>query len=167
MSREEELVKLNDVRLFHINAMNKISRIIRNRSFMGIPPEVLDENCRFNLWLNENNNYISTIIGSIFYTELVETHRKWHSLYASMYKDFFTSRKLVAILNKIENSTKDVEKEKLLVKLSKIKIRLSAFEEERLMMIYHDMKNVSSKLLLTLESSERKLKAASSSLFID
>ncbi len=167
MSREEELAKLNDARLFHINAMNKVSRIIRNRSFMGIPPELKYENCGFNLWLTANNNNLSTIIGSIFYTELVNTHIKWHSLYTTIYKDFFDSRKLIAILNKIENSTKETEKEKLLVKLTKIKIRLSAYEEERLMMLYDEMKNVSAKLLLTLESSERKLKAASSSLFLD
>jgi len=165
MSREEELAKLNDARVFHINTMNKVSRIIRNGSFMGIPPKVDYENCSFHLWLTANNNDLSNIIGSIFHSELVDMHKKWHDLYGSIYKDFFDSRKLIAILNKIENSTKETEKAKLLVKLNKIKIRLSAYEEERLIMMQHEMKNVSAKLLLILDSSERKLKAASSSLF--
>ncbi|SHO81232.1 hypothetical protein MNB_SV-15-766 [hydrothermal vent metagenome] len=163
MKREELLEKIQDTKASHLINMRKINTIIKNQYFINKPPHTLAKECSIENWLE--NRELSVILGSIFYSELVKNHTKWHEVYEDLYNKFFDSKKLQQIIEKIENPKNDKEKEKFIAKLSKIKIKLSAREEEALKALFNDLDNISKKFISILESCERKTKATSSNMF--
>ena len=164
MTREELLDGLVQAKESHLSNMRKINNIIRNRSFINRPPELESTNCGFGHWLH-NTEELEKIIGSIFYGDLVTTHQKWHEIYLDMYNSYFENKKLTAILEKIDKSEKEKEVDKLNVKMTKVKFKLNALDEERIKALYSDLEKASSKLKTTIDSCERKIHATSSSLF--
>jgi len=163
MKREELLQNLQDTKSSHLGNMRKINAIIKNQYFISRPPNTSLKGCSIDNWLETEE--LSTIIGSIFYGDLIKSHNKWHEVYIDLYNKFFESKKLEQFLDKIDNPKNDKEKEKFLVKLSKLKIKLSAREEEEIKALFSDLTNISNKLISTLESSERKVKATASNMF--
>jgi len=164
MTREELLESLSEAKNAHLSNMRKINNIIRNRSFINRPPELEASTCGFGHWLHDTEN-LSQIIGSIFYSDLVNTHKKWHEIYLDMYNSYFENKKLTDLINKIDTSEKEKEIDKLNVKMTKIKFKLSALDEERIKALYSDLEKASNQLKAIIDSCERKINATSSSLF--
>ena len=163
MKREELLQKLQDTKSSHLSNMRKINSIIRNQYFISRAPNMFTEKCSIEHWLQ--NKELSSIMGSIFYGELVKNHTKWHEVYVDLYTKFFDSKKLQQFLDKIDNAKNEREKDKFVTKLSKLKIKLSAREEEELKALFNDLSNISNKFISTMESCERKVKATASNMF--
>ncbi len=163
MKREELLQSLQNTKSSHTNNMRKVNSIIRNQYFINIPPKISLEQCSIKNWLQDKE--LTPIIGSIFYSDLVNNHNRWHEVYSDLYTKFFNSKKLQEFLDKIENPKNDREKDKFITKLSKLKIKLSTREEEELKALFNDLSNISNKLILIMESCERKIKATASNLF--
>jgi len=163
MKREELLQNLQDTKSSHLANMRKINSIIKNQYFISRPPNTKLKGCSVDNWLE--NEKLPTIIGSIFYSDLVKNHNKWHDVYIDLYEKFFDSKKLEQFLDKIDNPKNEKEKEKFLIKLSKLKIKLSAREEEELKALFSDLTNISTKLTSTMDSCERKIKATASNMF--
>jgi hypothetical protein len=115
------------------------------------------------IWLQ--NRELSSILGSIFYGDLVRNHIKWHEVYEDLYNNFLNSKRLQQFLEKIDNPKNEREGEKFILKLSKLKIKLSAREEEELKALFNDLSNISNKLISIMESCERKVKATASNMF--
>ncbi|MEA2027835.1 MAG: CZB domain-containing protein [Campylobacterota bacterium] len=164
MTREELLDGLVQAKESHLSNMRKINNIIRNRSFINRPPELESTNCGFGHWLH-NTEELEKIIGSIFYGDLVTIHKKWHEIYLDMYNSFFENKKLTAILDKIDSSEKEKEIDKLNIKMTKVKFKLSTLDEERIKALYSDLGKVSNQLKTTIDSCERKIHATSYTLF--
>jgi len=164
MTREELLASLSSAKESHLSNMRRINNIIRNQSFANRPPELEATSCGFGAWLHDTE-ILPQVIGSIFYGDLVTTHQKWHEIYLDMYHSYFENKKLTAILEKIDSSEKEKEVEKLTIKMTKIKFKLSALDEERIKALYSDLEKASAKLKSTIESCERKINATSSSMF--
>lgn len=164
MTREELLESLSEAKNAHLANMRKINNIIRNRSFINRPPELEATECGFGSWLHSTEE-LEKIIGSIFYGDLTTTHKKWHEIYLDIYNSYLDNKKLTDILTKIDESDKEKEIEKLNVKMTKIKFKLSALDEERIKTLYSDLDKVSTQLKTIIDSCERKIKATSSSMF--
>jgi hypothetical protein len=164
MTREELLESLVNAKESHLSSMRKINNIIRNRSFTNRPPELEASSCGFGYWLN-NTEILEKVIGSIFYGDLVNIHKKWHDIYLDMYSSYFESKKLTDILTKIDESEKEKEIEKLTTKMTKISFKLSALDEERIKALYSDLEKASTQLKSIIDSCERKIKATSASMF--
>jgi len=164
MTREKLLEGLIEAKESHLSNMRRVNNIIRNRSFINRPPEVESTECGFGYWLH-NTEDLERIIGSIFFHDLVVTHKKWHEIYLDMYHSYFESKKLTDILHKIDESEKEKDIEKLTVKMTKIKFKFSALDEERIKALYSDLEKASQQLKSIIDSCERKIKATSSSLF--
>ncbi len=163
MKREELLQNLQNAKSSHLSNMRKINSIIRNQYFINRAPNIHLKECSIDMWLQ--NEELSLLMGSIFYGDLIKHHSKWHEIYRDLYNKFFDSKKLQQFLDKIDNPKNEKEKERFLVKLSKLKIKLSAREEEEVKALYSDLTNISNKLISTMESCERKVKATASNMF--
>jgi len=163
MKREELLQNLQNAKSSHLSNMRKINSIIRNQYFINRAPNIHLKECSIDNWLQ--NEELSLLMGSIFYGDLIKHHNKWHEVYGDLYNEFFDSRKLQQFIEKIDNPKTDKEREKFLVKLSKLKIKFSAREEEEVKALYSDLTNISNKFISTMESCERKVKATASNMF--
>ena len=164
MTREELLESLSSAKEAHLANNRRINNIIKNRAFVNRPPEAEALKCQFGKWLH-SNPFVEKIVGSIFYGDLVTLHNKWHNIYLDIYYSFFDNKKLTEILEKIDQSQKEKEIEKLTEKMSKIKFKLSTLDEEKVKALQNDLEKISIQIKSTIESCERKINATSLSLF--
>lgn len=107
MKKMQLIESLKKIKIYHDFQTLKVKDLVHEKEVFDLTP--LDENkCQFGQWLNDPNNNLKILLGSIFYNDLVKKHENWHRKYKNICNLFFLDGNIEGTPKKLTPKEKEI-----------------------------------------------------------